>query len=155
MTLEQIVATHPCPIIRGKIMENVIEPPYIGKIEDLEDVMVVAMRYWGDTKEGLDFWSAASNRITDTYSDLKHLDKSCVPEPAQPLPVWRKIDKENLPNGKVAAIDYGNDNNVYYGTLELDYDGERVRLELSANTYVYRFTHYIPLSELINLPIED
>jgi hypothetical protein len=154
MTIEQIVAQHPCPIIRGKIMENVgKERTY----KDLEDVIFVGFN-WKDTPQGWDFWGKTINNITDgiasTYSDLKHLDLSYVPEPAKPPVMWRKIDPNNLCADCVVAID--NDHTpkqVVKGTLELTED-DRIRLYIGAGSYMYRFTHYIPLSELINLPIE-
>jgi len=68
--------------------------------------------------------------------------------------MWRKIDPNNLCTESVVAID--NDHTpkqVVKGTLELTED-ERIRLYIGNGSYMYRFTHYIPLSELISLPIE-
>ena len=147
MTLEQIVAQHPCPIIRAKIMENLNEPPYIGKIVDIEDVMVVAMKYWGETKEGVDFWYAATSSITSSYSDLKHLDKS-IP----PAPKWLPIDRDNPPSGNVAAMKLGV-SKVHAGRLYKDEDESY--LDIDDITELRGLTHYIPLSDLLNLPIAE
>jgi len=68
--------------------------------------------------------------------------------------MWRKIDANNLCTESVVAID--NDHTpkqVVKGTLELTED-DRIRLYIGYGLYMYRFTHYIPLSELINLPIQ-
>jgi hypothetical protein len=68
--------------------------------------------------------------------------------------MWRKIDPNNLCTENVVAID--NDHTpkqVVKGTLELTED-DRIRLYIGNGSYMYRFTHYIPLSELISLPIE-
>jgi hypothetical protein len=67
--------------------------------------------------------------------------------------MWRKIDKDKLPTDKVAAIDYPKHNNVYIGVLEVD-ENNKVALEVSKFCHLGNFTHYIPLSELISLPIE-
>jgi hypothetical protein len=150
MTLEQIVNTHPCPIIRGKIMENVGKDGYYQTL-----LGVIGSGFsWNETKEGEDFWYDVSHNLTAIYSDLKHLDNSYVPETANPTVMWRKIDLNNLCTESVVAID--NDHTpkqVVKGTLELTED-ERIRLYIGYGLYMYRFTHYIPLSELINLPIQ-
>ena len=67
--------------------------------------------------------------------------------------MWRKIDKNNLPKEKVACIDILNLNLVFTGTLYLDEDFG-ISIEIYKGAIVHGFTHYIPLSELINLPIE-
>jgi len=150
MTLEQIVSQHPCPIIRGKIMENVDkERQYV----NLDHIIFKGI-LWSKTKEGGGFWGCLHDNIYATYSDLKHLDQSYVPEPAKQPVMWLKIDQNNLCTDTVVAID--NDHTpkqVVKGTLELTED-DRIRLYLGGGSYMYRFTHYIPLSELINLPIQ-
>jgi len=159
MTLEQIVNTHPCPIIRGKIMGivNVHEYDKIGVISSLRPLILKCIDSWEETKEGEDFWDAVYNNLIYTYSDLKHLDLSYVPEPAKPPVMWRKIDNDKLPKILVAAINR-NENNpiVYTGSLNFsDVDGGLYIQSIGGYVRQYAFTHYIPLSDLINLPIED
>ena len=154
MTLEQIVATHPCPIIRAKIMENVNVPNYekTSALSELTNLILYGINNWEDTKEGGEFWDAVYMDHQSTYNDLKHLDKSYTPEPTTPIPKWLPIDRDNLPSGKALAIDYPAFNDVYYGTLQLA-DDNRIRLYIGGGSYLYRLTHYIPLSDLLNLPI--
>ncbi len=153
MTLEQIVNTHPCPIIRAKIMENVDKEGYyqtfLGMLESSFE--------WGKTKEGEDFWYEVYNKKA-TYDQLKHLDLSYTPEPAKPLPVWRKIDKDNLPREKVACIDIAVNNIVHTGHLhpeDADFKDSGAYLGNTGYGIVLGMTHYIPLSDLINLPIQQ
>jgi hypothetical protein len=149
MTLEQIVNTHPCPIIRGKIMENVANNNKTWKRLNyvLNDGFL-----WAFSKEGYDFWKSVYDDKTATYSDLKHLDLSYVPEPAQPPVMWRKIDKDNLPKYNVIAMKMGAGCYIsaLSGELTLDENGKVGVGELRTDP-----THYIQLSDLINLPIED
>jgi hypothetical protein len=156
MTIEQIVAQHPCPIIRGKIMENVMIDN--ARIYDLREVVALGIIAWGlDTKQGLDFWNAVCHNPTATYSDLKHLDKSYTPEPAKPPVMWRKIDKDNLPKEKVAAIDIAVNNIVHTGHLhpeDADFKDSGAYLGNTGYGIVLGLTHYIPLSDLLNLPTE-
>jgi hypothetical protein len=136
-------------------MDNLIAPPYKAEIKDLEDAMVYGMLYWGDTKEGSKFWKSATDNRAATYSALKHLDKSYTPEPAKPLPVWRKIDKDNLPDYEVVATDLKD--RLFIGYLfKYNFDIKNQFMLLAGNgTKVIGLTHYMPLSDLINLPIED
>ena len=109
---------------------------------------------WLESKEGQKFWAEVYKLNTSTYSDLKHLDLSYVPEPALQPVMWRKIDLNNLCIESVVAMDNNHTpKQVVKGTLELTED-DRIRLYLGFGSYMYRFTHYIPLSELISLPIE-
>jgi hypothetical protein len=157
MTLEQIVNTHPCPIIRGKIMENLRLPKTTLKAYRLSKILIHCISDWGKTKEGGKFWDAVYESVFDgkilAYSDLKHLDLSYVPEPALPPVMWRKIDKDKLCIEMVAAMHISEPNLVFTGTLELD-DYDIVTIEITKGAWVSGFTHYIPLSDLINLPIE-
>jgi hypothetical protein len=150
MTIEQIVAQHPCPIIRGKIMERLGISEL--NLKEWADVSFFAVD-WTGTKEGEVFWNAVHGNPTATYSDLKHLDKSYVPEPAKPLPVWRKIDPNNLPIERVAAFEIKNKNLLFVGTLYVDNDFG-ISIEMYKGANVHGFTHYIPLSDLLNLPTE-
>jgi hypothetical protein len=155
MTLEQIVNTHPCPIIRDKIMENVNVPNYEkGKyLSEFSSLILYGINNWEDTKQGGDFWNAVYKFPTAPYSDLKHLDLSYVPELAKPLPVWRKIDPNNLPIDTVVAMHIDEPTIIFMGSLELDRHNE-ITLYISNGQYLPNFTHYIPLSDLINLPIQ-
>lgn len=150
MTLEQIVNTHPCPIIRGKIMENVTEPNYvvIDGNDKLQTIVFHCIGSWYASKEGSKFWKSVYMDNTLIYDQIKHLDNSYVPEPAKPLPVWRKIDPKHLPDEKVVVKN--NKNETHYGNL-WKY-GNILRID---NDNIKDPTHYIPLSDLINLPIED
>jgi hypothetical protein len=156
MTIKQIVNTHPCPIIRGKIMENVTVTNYkkSSALSELTNLILYGINDWNDTKEGGGFWDAVYMGNNAPYSDLKHLDLSYVPEPAKPLPMWRKIDPNNLPIERVAAFEILNPNLLFTGTLYSD-DDFGISLEMYKGATVHGFTHYIPLSDLINLPIED
>jgi len=149
MTLEQIINTHPCPIIRGKIMENVNKERTYAKLDEI----IWDGFIWNVTPEGTKFWNRVSHNLTATYSDLKHLDLSYVPEPALPPVMWRKIDANNLPIDTVVAIHIDEPTQMFTGTLELD-DYDIVTIEITKGATVSGFTHYIPLSDLINLPIQ-
>lgn len=154
MTLEQIVATHPCPIIRGKIMENVTERNYleIDNNTTLKAVVFHCIKTWSISKEGSKFWKSVYMDNTLIYDQIKHLDNSYVPEPAKPLPVWRKIDKDNLPSGNILIKDKSSD--IHLGVLSVGESGVTV---IDAGNYYYTCDtteYYIPLSELINLPTE-
>jgi hypothetical protein len=150
MTLEQIVNTHPCPIIRGKIMENVNKERTYAKLDEI----IWDGFIWNVTPEGTKFWNRVSHNLTATYSDLKHLDLSYVPEPALPPVMWRKIDANNLPIDTVVAMHIDEPTIIFMGSLELDRHNE-ITLYIGNGQYLPNFTHYIPLSDLINLPIED
>jgi hypothetical protein len=98
MTLEQIVNTHPCPIIRGKIMEN--KPNHNKTWKSLKHVLNECF-LWAFSKQGYDFWKAVYDDKTAPYFDLKHLDLSYVPEQAKPPVMWRKIDPNDIPTDVV------------------------------------------------------
>jgi hypothetical protein len=75
----------------------------------------------------------------------------------KPTPKWLPIDKDNLPQILVAAINRKEDNpQVYTGALHLNDANNRLYIQ-SIGGYVrlYDFTHYIPLSDLLNLPIAE
>jgi hypothetical protein len=149
MTLEQIVSTHPCPIIRGKIMENVNkERTYTYLDEILWDGFI-----WNVSPEGTKFWSKVSFDFNAPYSDLKHLDNSYVPEPAKPPVMWRKIDANNLCIDTVVAMHINEPTIIFMGSLELDRHNE-ITLYIGNGQYLPNFTHYIALSDLSSLPIE-
>jgi hypothetical protein len=149
MTIEQIVNTHPCPIIRGKIMENVDNTEVYSTLDDLIFTGII----WHKTKEGLVFWQDVFKDLTATYSDIKHLDLSYVPEPAKPPVMWRKIDANDLCIDTVVAMHIDEPAQMFTGTLELNrYDD--ITLYISNGQYLPNFTHYIALSDLINLPIQ-
>jgi len=156
MTLEQIVNTHPCPIIRGKIMENVATitlPKKIGK----EVIDIIDYFGWDKSKEGYDFWNAVFESLyynkTAPYSDLKHFDLSYVPEPSEPPVMWRKIDANDLCINTVVAMHIDEPTIIFMGSLELDRHNE-ITLYIGNGQYLPNFTHYIALSDLINLPIQ-
>jgi hypothetical protein len=158
MTLEQIISTHPCPIIRGKIMENLTQPKNTETHYSFSKVIIHCLPYWANTKEGRNFWdciyeSVYSNRMT-TYAAFQHLDLSYVPEPAKPPVMWRKIDKDNLPVGAVLAKSINNKSEIpIIGIIRPTYSGFYVEC-INYKPFNREATHYIPLSDLINLPIE-
>ena len=148
MTLEQIVAQHPCPIIRGKIMENVNKKRTYAKLDEI----IWDGFIWYISPEGTKFWDSVSFNLASPYSDLKHLDLSYVPEPAKPPVMWRKIDKDKLPTDEVIATKKGT---TFFYLGEISEDKSGVYVFYGNGLCEYDITHYIPLSDLINLPIED
>lgn len=88
------------------------------------------------------------------FSDVLEYEVLPSTPPTPPTPKWLPIDRDNLPSGKVVAIDYPAFNDVYYGTLELIADN-RIRLYIGNGQYLYNFTHYISLTDLLNLPISE
>ena len=156
-TLEQIVSQHPCPIIRAKIMENANVPNYEKQsaLSKLTNLILYGINDWEDTKEGGKFWDAVYMNHTATYNDLKHLDLSYVPEPTPPTPKWLPIDRDNLPKILVAAINRNEHSPIVYtGTLNIsDIDGSLYIQSTGGYVRLYDFTHYIPLLDLLNLPI--
>jgi hypothetical protein len=134
-------------------MENVMIDN--ARIYDLREVVALGIIAWGlDTKEGLDFWNALHDNLLATYSELKHLDKSYTPEPAKPPVMWRKIDKDNLPDYEVVATDLND--RLFIGYLfKYNFDIKNQFMLLAGNgAKVIGLTHYIPLSDLLNLPTE-
>jgi hypothetical protein len=154
MTLEQIVNTHPCPIIRGKIMENVATitlPEKIGKnIIDIIDYFG-----WDKSKEGYDFWNTVFESIyynkIATYSDLKHLDLSYVPVQALQPVMWRKIDANDIPTDVVLCTNEDKSKIVINRIGVNALDG---KIQSNNRREFFEVNYYIPLSDLINLPIQ-
>jgi len=67
---------------------------------------------------------------------------------------WRKIDKNNLYPDKVVVMNIIQPTQIFTGTLELNrYDDTTIYL--GNGQYLSNFTHYIPLTDLINLPIAE
>lgn len=67
---------------------------------------------------------------------------------------WRKIDKDNLYPDKVVVINTLTPTQIFTGTLELNrYDDATIYL--GNGQYLPRFTHYIALQDLLNLPISE
>jgi hypothetical protein len=150
MSIEEIVSQHPCPIIRSKIMERLGISEL--NLKEWADVSFFAVD-WTGTKEGEVFWNTVVRHPTATYDRLKHLDKSYTPEPAKQLPVWRKINPDSLPIGIVATTNRSVLNPVFYvGIFHKDRDGSY--LNIVGGGVVSELTHYIQLSDLLNLPIE-
>jgi hypothetical protein len=67
--------------------------------------------------------------------------------------MWRKIDANDIPIDTVVAMHIDEPTQMFTGTLELDRHNE-ITLYIGNGQYLPNFTHYIPLSELINLPIQ-
>lgn len=65
-----------------------------------------------------------------------------------PTPKWLPIDRDNLPVERVAVRN--NENQTRYGKLWVY--GTRVRVD---NDSILNPTHYIPLTDLLNLPISE
>ena len=151
-TLEQIVSSHPCPIIRAKIMENV--STYLTSVEkyNLKSIVVYGIEDWRTTKEGYSFWNAVDDNYTATYNDLKHLDKSYVPEPIPPTPKWLPIDRDNIPDEPVLAGNL-NKKQIVVNRITINHlDGT---IQSHNRREYFEVTHYIPLSDLLNLPIAE
>ena len=64
---------------------------------------------------------------------------------------WRKIDPDNLPKGEVIALNA--DNVMVVGDLELKPDNSISCSDTMA--FMTNCTHYIPMSDLLQLPKED
>lgn len=136
-------------------MENVNVPNWEkGEyLSELSYLIQYGINDWDETKEGYTFWDSVYQDTTTPYNLLKHLDNSYTPEPVQPPVMWRKINKDNLCADRVAAINIETPELIFTGTLGWDrYD--EVVLYLGNGQYMPHFTHYLPLSELLNLPIE-
>ena len=70
----------------------------------------------------------------------------------QPV-MWRKIDANNLPIDTVVAMHIDEPTQMFTGTLELNrYDD--ITIYIGNGQYLSNLTHYIALSDLINLPIQ-
>lgn len=65
-----------------------------------------------------------------------------------PTPKWLPIDRDNLPIDRVAVKN--GDNQTHYGKLWIY--GNRIRVD---NDNILNPTHYIPLTDLLNLPIAE
>jgi hypothetical protein len=75
------------------------------------------------------------------------------PDTDKPV-MWRKIDANNLPIDTVVAMHINEPMQMFTGTLELNrYDD--ITIYIGNGQYLSNLTHYIALSDLINLPIED
>ena len=132
-------------------MENVTkERTY----KDLEDVIFDGF-IWSNTPQGWDFWSKVINNITDgitsTYSDLKHLDLSYVPEPALQPVMWRKIDPNDIPTDVVLCANEDKSKIVINRIGVNALDGT---IQSNNRREFFEVNYYIPLSDLINLPIQ-
>jgi hypothetical protein len=67
--------------------------------------------------------------------------------------MWRKIDANDLPIDTVVAMHINEPTQMFTGTLELNrYDD--ITIYIGNGQYLSNFTHYIALSDLINLPIQ-
>jgi hypothetical protein len=67
--------------------------------------------------------------------------------------MWRKIDANDLPIDTVVAMNIDEPTQMFTGTLELNrYDD--ITIYIGNGQYLSNLTHYIPLSDLINLPIQ-
>jgi hypothetical protein len=67
--------------------------------------------------------------------------------------MWRKIDANSLPIDTVVSMHINEPTQMFTGTLELNrYDD--ITLYIGNGQYLPNFTHYIPLIDLINLPIQ-
>ena len=89
-----------------------------------------------------------------TYEDDNRVVNIELLESAKPTPKWLPIDRDNLPSGKVAAMHIKERNLVFTGTLEVD-DFSIITMEITKGAWVSGFTHYIPLTDLLNLPIAE
>ena len=67
------------------------------------------------------------------------------------FPKWRRIDPQNLPNGEVLAMSIYSETKMF-GTLE---DSEKGIVCRMGEYYSINPTHYLPISELLNLEKEN
>lgn len=115
-----------------------------GVITEIQDNGTPKVMIYVDFENGYKIWCYTQNHRGITLN-VEILDQTQK---------WLPIDRENLPTCKVVAIDYPAFNDVYYGTLELTEDSG-IRLYIGSGSYLYKLTHYIPLSDLLNLPIAE
>jgi len=71
-----------------------------------------------------------------------------------PTPKWLQIDKDNLYPEKVAVKNITQPTHIFTGTLELN-RYEDITLYIGNGQYLSNFTHYIPITDLLNLPIAE
>jgi hypothetical protein len=155
MNLEETISQHPCPIIKAKLMEHA---SHIKPLTNSMYFIAMAILNQRETSEGCNFWYAVAKHNAATYETIKHLDRSYYVNPqhanhVKPTAIWRKIDKDNLPVGIVATTNRNVSNPVFYvGIFHKDRDG--FYLNIVGGGVVSELTHYIQLSDLLNLPIE-
>lgn len=148
-TLEQIVSSHQCPIIRAKIMENVDKNKQYNDISEL----IGGGFEWYLTKEGSDFWDGVCRQFYAQYNDLKHLDNSYIPEPTPPTPKWLPIDRDNLPTEPVLCCNFDDKTKIVINRITINHlDGT---IQSHNRREFFEVTHYIPLSDLLNLTIAE
>lgn len=99
-------------------------------------------------------------QVSENYARREYTDAGFWLEPTMPsgedlfladdpnTPQWLPIDWDNLPEGEVAAM--GADKIVYSGWLMNSFGEKSI---MSNCEPVYNTTHYIPLKDLVNLPI--
>jgi hypothetical protein len=133
-------------------MENVDKTQ---QYQGLFDIVYHGMN-WSETKEGYKFWKTFCGFISAPYSDLKHLDNSYTPEQATPSPKWLPIDPNNLSGENVLAGNILDLSKPLIGYLRRDSETYQVYLKVFGSDHrVTNFTHYIPLTDLLNLPIAE
>lgn len=89
-----------------------------------------------------------------TYEDDNRVVNIELSEAAKPTPKWLPIDKDNLYPEKVAAMNITQPTHIFTGTLELNrYDDTTIYI--GNGQYLSNFTHYISLTDLLNLPIAE
>ena len=106
---------------------------------------------WLESKEGQKFWSEVYKLNTAPYSDLKHLDNSYVSELVKPPVMWRKIDPNDIPTDVVLCANEDKSKIVINRIGVNALDGT---IQSNNRREFFEVNYYIPLSDLINLPIQ-
>jgi hypothetical protein len=117
---------------------------WIGEIIEVQSNNFIGIRF-----ENYPLLYCFSDEDITLNVEILHLDAD------KPV-MWRKIDKNNLPQTLVGVNNRNEDNpQVYTGFLHLnDANGKLYIQSIGGYVRLYDFTHYIPLSDLINLPIQ-
>jgi hypothetical protein len=135
-------------------MDNVTERNYL-EIDNNTTVKAIVfhcIKTWSISKEGSKFWKSVYMDNTLIYDQIKHLDLSYVPEPAKQPVMWRKIDANDIPTDVVICANEDKSKIVINRIGINALDGT---IQSNNRREFFEVNYYIPLSDLINLPIED
>lgn len=158
MSIQEIISKHPCPVIKAKLMEHA---SHIKPLTNSMYFIAMAVLNQRETSEGGEFWYAVARHNDAPYDMLKHLDQSHYVNPrhathVDPTTTWRKINPDNLPADEVVAMQLG-DTRLFNGFLApysgaMDY--KFILFGTPEGSKVLGLTHYMLLSDLLNLPTE-
>ena len=119
-----------------------------GVITEIQDNGTPKVMIYVDFENGYKIWC-----YTQNHRGIELNVEILEPDTDSPVK-WRKIDKDNLYPDKVVVMNIIQPTQIFTGTLELNrYDDATIYL--GNGQYLSNFTHYIPLSDLLNLPISE